>query len=407
MQPITLHFQNRVRISGEVLQGHVELNVPLALQDGIEHVRVKLRGSIYVEITESTTTHSANGGSQRSSSTERRRIEVLHADASLWTQGIGPQAGILSLPFQFHLPVGLPPSFHCSVLDRKGIISYAIEVVADRPGIFKSNRRIASVFSLVPPAAPQDLGFQQFLLQGWSGEWKAVVHEDKIRRGIWGDYSIVKTKLVMPALAAFPMSTMFPFRIHITTETKPVRRTDGPEEKTKPLFPAPPMNFSQLQLTLIRNVHLRTSHRHARPAETVLLVGETGESPGSVTRLLEADPPEWIPSSKDKDKGIWRRTVHMQSAMCLSVPPTFSTEILSWDYAFRFRVPFPGIGNDVQSDSAVWIVPGFACPPSQPFTRGPDSTLTYANIPPPGPAPNLDLPPAYWAGEHHDWDDKK
>jgi hypothetical protein len=44
------------------------------------------------------------------------------------------------------------------------------------------NRRVASVFSLVPPAAPQDLGFQKFLLQGWSGDWKAVVHEDRIRR---------------------------------------------------------------------------------------------------------------------------------------------------------------------------------------------------------------------------------
>ncbi|KAJ6606605.1 hypothetical protein DFH09DRAFT_897028 [Mycena vulgaris] len=399
MTPITLHFQNRVRISGEVLQGHVELNVPLALQDGIEHVRVKLRGSIYVEITETTGT-----GNDRTSSTERRRIELLRADASLWTQRDGPEAGVLNLPFQFHLPGNLPPSFHCQVVDRKGVISYAIEVVADRPGIFKFNRRIASVFSLVPPASPQDLAFQQFL-QGWSGEWKAVVHEDKIRRGIWGDYSIVKTKLVMPALVAFPMSTVFPFRIHITTETKPLKHTDGPEEKNKPLFPAPPMNFSQLQLTLIRNVHFRTSRRHAQTTETVLLVGQTGNSPGSASLLMEADPPEWIPSGKDK--GIWRRTVHMQSAMCLSVPPTFNSEILSWDYAFRFCVPFPGIGNDVQSDSAVWIVPGFACPPTQPFTRGPDSTLTYADIPPPGPAPNLDLPPAYWAGEHHDWDDKK
>jgi hypothetical protein len=212
----------------------------------------------------------------------------------------------------------------------------------------------------------------------------------------------------MPALTAFPMSTVFPFRIHITTETKPMKRTNGPEEKGKPLFPAPPANFSQLRLTLIRNVHLRASNRRSLITETVLLVGETGDSPRSATLLTEADPPEWIPNGNDK--GIWRRTVHMQSAMCLSVPPTFNTEILSWDvsrwsivslaqpdlghqYAFRLCVPFPGIGNDVQSDSAVWIVPGFACPPTQLFTRGPDSTLSYADVPPPGPAPNLDLPP--------------
>lgn len=144
-----------------------------------------------IEITESTGT-----GDQATSSTDRRRIEVLRADASLWTRtATGPQTGVLDLPFQFHLPIDLPPSLHCSVVDRKGIISYAIEVVADRPGVFKSNRRIASVFSLVPAAAPQDLVFREFLQQGWTGEWKAVVHEDKIRRGIWGDYSIVKTKV--------------------------------------------------------------------------------------------------------------------------------------------------------------------------------------------------------------------
>ncbi|KAJ7763090.1 hypothetical protein B0H14DRAFT_2633848 [Mycena olivaceomarginata] len=129
----------------------------------------------------------------------------------------------------------------------------------------------------------------------------------------------------------------------------------------------------------------------------------------SVTRLLErlADPPEWIPSNEDKGKGIWRRTVHMQSMTSLSVPPAFTSEILSWDYGLRLRVPFPGIGNDIESTSAVTIVPGFACAQIQPFSRGPDSVLTYADIPPPGPAPSLDLPPTYWAGNDHDWDDKK
>ncbi|KAJ6547161.1 hypothetical protein B0H19DRAFT_1164253 [Mycena capillaripes] len=401
-QAISLYFQNHVRICGELIQGHVELNVPLALADGIQAVRVKLRGSIYVEITETS-----GSGNDRRSDTQRSRIEVLRADASLWTQD-GPQTGFLNLPFQFLLPDNLPPSFHCSVVDRKGLVSYAVEVVADRPGIFKRNRRIASVFSVVPPGAPQDLSFQRSLLQGWSGQWKAVVHEDRIRRGIWGEYSIVKTKLVMPALAAFPMSTVLPFRIHIVTETKPMKQTDGPEEKNKPLFPAPPLNFSQLKLTLVRNVHFRTSNRNARATETVISLGGTGDSPQSATHLLEADPPEWVPSPNgDKSKGIWRRTVHLQSSICLSVPPTFNTQILSWDYAFRLCVPFPGIGNDVQSDSAVWIVPGFACRPAQPFSRGVDSTLTYADIPPPEPAPNLDLPPAYWAGEYHDWDDKK
>lgn len=134
----------------------------------------------------------------------------------------------------------------------------------------------------------------------------------------------------MPALAAFPMSTVFPFRIHITTETKPMKHTDGPEEKNKPLFPAPPMNLSQLQLSVIRNVHFRAGARHSQTTETVLILGKTGDHPTSSTLLMEADPPEWI-QSQNNDKGIWRRTVHMKSTMCFSVPPIFNTEILSWD----------------------------------------------------------------------------
>jgi hypothetical protein len=136
----------------------------------------------------------------------------------------------------------------------------------------------------------------------------------------------------MPALVAFPMSTAFPFRIHITTETKPMKRTEGPEENNKPLFPAPPLDFSQFKLTLIRRVHVRTSTRNAHIIETVLHLGETGDFPRSATHTMEADPPEWVASpNSDKGKGIWRRTVHMQSSMCLSVPPTSNTQILSWD----------------------------------------------------------------------------
>jgi hypothetical protein len=107
-----------------------------------------------------------------------------------------------------------------------------------------------------------------------------------------------------------------------------LKHTDGPEEK---LFPAPPLNFSQIKFALIRNVYFRTASRRNYTTETVFVLGGTGDSPQSATRLLEADPPEWIPSNKDKGKGIWRRTVHMQSTMSLSVPPGFNSECLSWD----------------------------------------------------------------------------
>lgn len=45
-EALTLFFSDYVRVAGEVLQGRVDVNVPMALEDKIENVRVKLRGSI-------------------------------------------------------------------------------------------------------------------------------------------------------------------------------------------------------------------------------------------------------------------------------------------------------------------------------------------------------------------------
>lgn len=44
--PITLHFQNLVRVAGETIEGRVDLNLPLARKDGIEHLRIEMRGVI-------------------------------------------------------------------------------------------------------------------------------------------------------------------------------------------------------------------------------------------------------------------------------------------------------------------------------------------------------------------------
>jgi hypothetical protein len=44
-EPLILHFDNRVRVAGEVLEGSVDLNFVLAQEQEIDHVRVKVRGS--------------------------------------------------------------------------------------------------------------------------------------------------------------------------------------------------------------------------------------------------------------------------------------------------------------------------------------------------------------------------
>jgi hypothetical protein len=45
-ETFTLHFPDIVRVAGEIVQGHVELNLRKALDEKVENVRIKLRGSI-------------------------------------------------------------------------------------------------------------------------------------------------------------------------------------------------------------------------------------------------------------------------------------------------------------------------------------------------------------------------
>jgi hypothetical protein len=45
-QPITLHFQNLVRVAGETIEGCVDLHVPLLRKDGIENLRIEMQGVI-------------------------------------------------------------------------------------------------------------------------------------------------------------------------------------------------------------------------------------------------------------------------------------------------------------------------------------------------------------------------
>jgi hypothetical protein len=51
---ISLSFAPKIFVAGEVISGHVDLDIGLALEDDIQRVRVKLRGlmTTYVYINE-------------------------------------------------------------------------------------------------------------------------------------------------------------------------------------------------------------------------------------------------------------------------------------------------------------------------------------------------------------------
>lgn len=133
-------------------------------------------------------------------------LQLVRADQTIWDQFNAPQgAQVFSCPFQLQLPPNLPPSFHYSHMNRKVAISYSLEIVGSRHGLFHANRRIRKIFSVVPAATGYELNANAALRQGpWGGPWKPISYSREIRHGIFGDHSQAKMEV----------SLVFPFCIH-------------------------------------------------------------------------------------------------------------------------------------------------------------------------------------------------
>ncbi|KAJ7603727.1 hypothetical protein B0H17DRAFT_1026531 [Mycena rosella] len=389
-QPITLNFQNFVRVAGETIEGSVDLNVALAQEDHIEQLRIKFRGAITTYVPENRNTE----GQTRVTHTET--VPLVHSDISLWTQGAAfPEAGshVLVCPFRFQLPGNLPPSFICSGSSRGGAVSYSLEVVGDRPGLFRANRRVRRIISVVPAASQIQLLATESLRHGWMGQWKDIKQDEKLRTGIWGDYSHAWATLSIPDLPSFPIATAIPFSFHVVTETKVMNRSERPEEKPgKPLFPAPPTKSGQLTQVLHRETEIRVRGRTRHAEDTFDLQGIRSLRDIETVKQLRAveavvDEPEWIPKDT-KDRGIWRRAVHFNSTFSFPFAPTYSTQNLDWVYFLQFVVPFPGIGNNLKLQFPIHLGAGSPCPPPPIGVPG-SSSLTYADVLPAGPLPCL------------------
>ncbi|KAJ7807874.1 hypothetical protein B0H14DRAFT_3152335 [Mycena olivaceomarginata] len=374
--PVTLHFHDITRVAGETITGRVDLNVTLAQEDKLEHLRIKFKGIVHGHLT------------------------TMNADMST------------SDHHQTVTVENLPPSFHCEVFHRTATISYALEVVGERTRFYRTNRRIRRIISVVPAASQGQLLARETLRQGWNGPWSNFTGEEKLRQGIWGNYSRACVKLTIADMASYPITTAIPFSFHIETVTKLMHRSDAPTDKHgRPLFPALPALSSDVRLAIRRTTEIRVRTHMRQVEEDFHLKGSLGD----VTRVAAVhqvlDEPEWtLPSPGPKDKkgrGICRRAVHFHSAIAIPYAPTSNTELLDWQYNLLLEVTFPGIGNNLRLLVPLHLHPGSACPPPPPGASG-SSSITYADILPAGPPPMVDLPPSYWTGEHHAWDvDKK
>ncbi|KAJ7189565.1 hypothetical protein GGX14DRAFT_484852 [Mycena pura] len=384
-----LYFPDAVRVAGETIQGRVELDVARAQDDGVENVCVNLRGSIVTTIIETN----CDGSDTK----HERTIQLIDSGRSLWERGAAyplPGCHTLVLPFEFKLPDNLPPSFHLAIPQHEAVISYTIEVVGRRPDLLRKDRRIRQNFAVLPAASPEQVLAKTSLKQGWGGLWRTTSLEQKLRQGIWGDYSHARAELKVPKLTSFPRATALPVKFYVETRTKPMSRTAAPEDKHhKPLFPAPPVDSTEVKLYFHREATIRTRRRHGTLNDSCQTLGSLGD-PASTSVTPTVGVPQWVPDPEKKDRGVWKRSVQFETTLTLPFAPSFSTETVDCKYFLRFTVSFPGIGNDLNLDVPIRLDPAHPCP-------APDN-INYAYIPPDGPPPLPDSPPSYLSALERD-----
>ncbi|KAJ6589997.1 hypothetical protein DFH09DRAFT_220274 [Mycena vulgaris] len=386
-----LHFQDSVRVAGDIVKGRVQLNLARAQDEGVDHLHVTLRGCIVTKIIESN--------SDGSDTKHEETIELINSEKKLWERGTvfsDPGSHLLALPFQFTLPDDLPPSFHLSLpRHHKAVISYAIEVVGTRSGRRQKERQVRKIFPVLPAASPVQILAKTTQKQGWTGPWKTVSLDQKVRQGIWGDHSHARAEVKIPDVASLPRATAWPLKFFIETQTKSMSRTESPMDKhNKPLFPAPPTQPADVTLFFHREASIRALRRHATANDSFPILGSLGD-PTSATVKTTIGAAEWIPDPEKRDRGVWKRTVQFEAMVSLPFAPTFSTETVECKYFLHFTVPFPGSGNKLKLRVPIHLDPAHAC---HSFVNG-RSKADYADVPPDGPHPDdalLDFPPAYW-----------
>ncbi|EKM51572.1 uncharacterized protein PHACADRAFT_150064 [Phanerochaete carnosa HHB-10118-sp] len=307
LDAVNLVFNSRLHVAGEFVEGAVDLYFPKLVEDDIEEVHIKLRGAIMTLVHNHFWTSDTN---------YYQHVDICRANISLWKKGSTvypqPNTHVLRLPFRFTLPVNLPPSCFYSGLHWSGTVGYFLEAVGERHGLH-FNHRVQQSFPVLP-VDNRGVRLRSALSAGWNGGWKTYEARDKIRRGIWGDYSQVHATLIFPDTNALPILTPIPVTLSIVTVTKTMKFDDHKEKDE--IFPEPPQDSKKYELNMVY----------------VNYVKARGYTEGGGEHM-QAARKVWIPSNDSHDekkhKGQWRQEVAFRSSFILDCPPSFSTEILS------------------------------------------------------------------------------
>lgn len=135
-----------------------------------------------------------------------------------------------------------------------------MDVISDRRGRLKQSRKVSQAFPVLPDDMRGYLFKQDLKHAGgqWSGPWKVKSMYARLRRAMWHAHAHVDVKLCLPDQASLPMATAIPFKLDITTRTRPLTSKELAKRTSEEhLFPYPP-DLTAVQFDLKTRHQVRT-----------------------------------------------------------------------------------------------------------------------------------------------------
>ncbi|KAI0691288.1 hypothetical protein C8T65DRAFT_670562 [Cerioporus squamosus] len=414
--PFFIHVPPLVYAAGSTVDGEVEIDFRQLREQHVEEILVRLYGTseTYIYRNNLRTVH-------------REAIRLVHENQSIWTRGGAyPPAGsdVLRVPFSFKLPDQLPPSFRYDKLEESATVRYALSAVGVRKGVLNFNRKYYIPIAVLPK---DELGAK--IRENAEPEvrgWKKHVREERIRKGLWGEYAKVKVELSLPDIPVLPLFSAIPYIVHVETTTPPQTYAKA-GESSKPIFPPVPTSPHEINFKLRRRLQMRAEIQGSiSTADVVTILG--GKEKERKRIPIECDIPEkkWVPlvtqdherekvgpgkvekvkggggthSEKDGEaKGAWVQHATFHSVFSLNCPPTFGVQNIQCEYTLTLAVPFPGIGNNVKLEVPVKVTSGIVISVPRELSSEAEPAASHGNA--------LDLPPTYWDVNDNDWGDEK
>ncbi|KAI0793699.1 hypothetical protein C8Q74DRAFT_1445288 [Fomes fomentarius] len=227
--PFTILVPPLIYPAGSAVEGEVELDFRRLLEENIEKVQLRLHGTAETAIS-------------KNKDAAHDIVRLVDADIPLWTRGSvypTPDSDLLRVPFRFILPSHLPPSFHYAATTETAKIRYGLTAVGVRKGVLNANRKHVVPLAVVPQDAV-GLRVKEGSGRGVVHGWRTKRKEERIRKGLWGDYAKVEVEISLPDIPVLPLFSAIPYTVRVITTTAPLSPPKDPTSATSPTSPMSP-----------------------------------------------------------------------------------------------------------------------------------------------------------------------